>query len=111
MNRARRTNLARWRKSRALSLRKSRPNLTVNTGGQSWLPPKEVLVDQRMQCELGMQDAPAAGVPFEEMLSKVTDALEGIDLKHRKQRAKEALTGLINQGYLTREEIVLDSAS
>ncbi len=64
---------------------------------------KEVLVDQRMQCELGMQDAPAAGVPFEEMLSKVTDALEGIDLKHRKQRAKEALTGLINQGYLTRE--------
>lgn len=63
---------------------------------------REIIVNQRAQRELGMQDAPE-GIPFQEMLSKATDALENVDLKHRRQRATEALGSLIDQGYLTLE--------
>ncbi len=67
---------------------------------------REIIVNQRAQRELGMQDAPE-GIPFQEMLSKATDALVSVDLKHRRQRATEALGSLIEQGYLTWKEDLL----
>lgn len=60
---------------------------------------QDILLQHRMQNLTNSPDYPE-GILYEEVLSDIKDVLIDIDLKHRHSRTKEALEGLIRQGYL-----------
>ena len=61
---------------------------------------QEILVKQRMQHLISETSQPD-GLPYEEILSGIKDALIEIDPKHRQLRTKEELDSLLRQGYLS----------
>lgn len=61
---------------------------------------RNILIERRMQNVMEVPGWPE-GIPFDEVLSEIKDVLEDVDLKHRQLRAREALEGLIRQGYLS----------
>jgi len=64
---------------------------------------RELLVEQRVQSELGADESagPAGkGLPMDEVVAKVKSRLTSVDSRHQKSRAREATNGLVRLGLL-----------
>lgn len=71
---------------------------------------KQSFLQHKLQ--IGIEDDDwKPGLPFDDLLSQVTDSLAHIDPKHRKSRAKDALNALIRQGHLVVRDGRVDSPS
>lgn len=61
---------------------------------------QEILLQQRMHNSTDSPDC-SEGISLDDLLSQIKDVLIDIAPKHRQSRTKEALEGLIRQGYLS----------